>query len=805
MTGENQGFLKSQALYNPVMVEGGQRLSARFVLVRALGAGGSGSVWLAQDQERARLVAVKILADALMQDVGAVTALERECERIKALDHPNILAVDGLYRSAQHVWIATEYVAGGDLSRYRGRSASEILRLVAPIASALAYAHGAGIVHRDVKPANVLLTADGVPKLADFGMALAIAELPGARVGLGSPYAMSPQQFAGEAASASDDVYGFGVLLYELLSGYPPFYPAITPERVRDETPPSLTATASIPAPLAQLVDRCLAKSPTDRPADMQTIERELAALQSQLPAISIVNVEGAAARPAVAPPSIRPPVAQGEPLRSEWRRPDVTARNDDELRRQGFRRGLGVAAIVLALVGIGVVFFALPHWVNQRQPASSVASVAAPASAESAPAPKKELDFVALAKARQAAEDRREGIDERFSALRERAVEHWGGAEVQRADAELAAGDKDFAAREYSTAGEHFAAVASLLDVLEKRAGEVLKQQLAAGSKALQEGRSGDARSAFELAVKLEPKNAAATHGLKRAGTLDEVLATVGTAERMEREGDIAGAGDAYRKALALDGEAPRAAAGLARIDARVAGDSFASAMARGFDALAHARYADARNAFESAGKVRPGSPEVAQALKQIEQEERTRTIEAKLAEARALESEEHWADALQNYRAVLALDSTVAFANEGVARTAPRADLDRELELYLTQPERLFSVPVRNGARDALQRAQAVTPAGPVLQKQIATLSEWISRADVPVQVALQSDNLTQVTVYRIGSLGTFAQRSLELVPGNYTVVGTRPGYRDVRREINVTPGATLEPIVIRCEDRI
>jgi hypothetical protein len=90
-------------------------------------------------------------------------------------------------------------------------------------------------------------------------------------------------------------------------------------------------------------------------------------------------------------------------------------------------------------------------------------------------------------------------------------------------------------------------------------------------------------------------------------------------------------------------------------------------------------------------------------------------------------------------------------------------------------------------------------------MLKQQIATLSEWLARADVPVQIALQSDNITQVTIYRIGTLGTFEQRSLELVPGNYTVVGTRPGYRDVRREINVTPGAALPPVVIRCEDRI
>jgi eukaryotic-like serine/threonine-protein kinase len=90
-------------------------------------------------------------------------------------------------------------------------------------------------------------------------------------------------------------------------------------------------------------------------------------------------------------------------------------------------------------------------------------------------------------------------------------------------------------------------------------------------------------------------------------------------------------------------------------------------------------------------------------------------------------------------------------------------------------------------------------------VLTQQVTKLRDWLVRADVPVQVALQSDNLTQVTVYRIGALGSFDQRSLELAPGEYTVLGTRPGYRDVRRQIMVVPGTALPPVVIRCEDKI
>jgi serine/threonine protein kinase len=781
------------------MLESGQELSARFVLVRRLGTGGSGEVWLAQDRERGCFVALKILRADLMQDVAAIAALQREFEQVRTLDHPNILRVDGVHRSGRHTWIAMEYASGGDLSQLRGRGYREILLHAAlPIAAALEHAHRAGIVHRDVKPANVLLASDGTPRLADFGMALVTAAQPAANAGRGSPYSMSPQQAAGAAASPADDIYGFGAMLYELLSGYPPSYGNGT----------LAALPAKVPAPLAQLVARLLAESPADRPADMQSVERELAAILTAPPMTSAEPLNQPSPSPApirIEPPSTRVP-GQGEPLRGEWRRSSTPSTSADELRRQGFRRGLGAASIVAGIAAIAFVFFALPRWVQNDPPARyKQAASSVPAKPVAQEEQKKEIDFAALARAKQDADDRRGPIEERLKKLAARAADKWGGEEFKRANDELAAGDRDYEAREYVTALAHFTAIEPLLSTLEKRAGVVLAAQLESGATALQEGRSGDAKTAFGLAVKIEPGNKVAEHGLKRANTLDEVLNLVAGAERMEKEGNPGGAVEQFRKALALDAEAPRASDGIARIEAKFASDAFASTMARGYAALAKADYSGARSAFEAARRVRPTAPEIPTALKQIEQEQRTGVISEKLGVARDAEAQERWADALKEYRAVAELDSTVAAAQEGIARTTPRAALNEQLELYLTQPERLFSQPVRAAARDTLARAGSIASPGPVLQKQMASLKDWIARADVPVSVALQSDNVTQVTIYRVGPLGTFAERSLDLVPGSYTVVGTRPGYRDVRREINVRPGAAPEPVVIRCEDRI
>ncbi len=769
----------------------GQVLAARFVLVRPLGAGGTGQVWLAQDRDLGGHVVLKFLAPPFAAQPDLAAALARESEQLKGLVHPHIVRVDGLYRDGSLSWIAMEYLAGGDLTQFRGRPAADILRFTVPVAEALAYAHAAGVVHRDVKAANVLVGMDGQPRLADFGMASVDGSAGSS--GLGSPYSISPQQAAGMAPAPADDVYAFGVLLYELLSGYPPFYPEIDASRRLSEPPPLLKSRYPVPDALSGLIERCLAKQPESRP-DMVRVAEELRVLQRDM---------GQEIRAPLAPPLLKPPVASEQPLQARWERSAPAAGpSSAELRGEGFRRGLVMAALVLLIAAAGAVFFVLPERMAERQTVSvPVPAVTAPAQEVTATP----VDLEALAVLKQQADDQQALVLPRVAALEQRAAAEWGGQGWIDLQAGLTATAERYAARDFAAATAGYEVAAKQLDVLEQQAGAVLAAAMVRGNTAIEEGQAATAQEAFALALKLAPAQAEATRGLRRAQSLDAVMALVTQGELDEKEGKTAPAADAFAKALQLDSDTRRAREGLARVQGRLAGDAYAAAMARGFASLSSKDFGAAKRAFESARSMRPQAPEVQQALSQVEQEERTGLIAGRLDSARTHEGGERWQQALTDYQAVLQLDATVAAAQQGAERTRPRAELHDELQLYVTQPERLFSAPVRETARAALTKARAIDAPGPVLQQQVTTLDGWLKQVTIPVQVALESDNLTQVTIYRVGELGLFTRRAVELTPGRYTVVGTRPGFRDVRREIMVAPGEVPAPIVIRCEDRI
>jgi tetratricopeptide (TPR) repeat protein len=668
--------------------------------------------------------------------------------------------------------------------------------------------------------------ADGRAKLVDFGVAV-LARAPGAPSG--SPYSRSPAQWRGDAPAPADDAYGFGALLYELLAGHPPYYPQVSRARVEHEPVPPLHAPHAVPEPLAQLVQELLAKDPAQR----ATIEQARAVVERVLADAPSMASEDLPAKPEVVPPRIAPPSRGG----TGWQPASATAAGGTAVIGTGRAASRGrspwvpIGGAVLALAVIGT-FVVLPRWVERHPVPAVVQPAVAPAGATAAeaaagavrdsgtatarpgapatdagpkPLPTDPAALAELAQAKTRAEEARTRYDAALQPLVAARAGIWGGTDWTRLQASGTDAARAYAARDYAAAASQWSVGVELAQRVEKARAPALAAALAAGREGLERGDSRAALAGFDRALAIEPKNAAATAGRTRAQNLDRVLALLDEGGNLERGGQPAAAVEKYRAALALDPQAAAASAGVARIAAQGRRDEFAQAMAQGQRAVAQGNVAAARAGFERARALDPQAPSARDALAQLDAGDRTARLAQLRTQAEAAERAERWAEAVKAYDAALALEPTIAFAQEGRTRAQPRADLARRLEQYAKGQDALTSAEDRAAARQLLGVAAAVSGEAPVLLRQVAELDAAIRAAETPVRVALASDNQTEVLVYRVGRLGAFESRELELLPGRYTVVGRRAGYRDVRREVVVPAGGGAPRVDIRCTDPI
>jgi tetratricopeptide (TPR) repeat protein len=774
-----------------MMLESGQGFAARYTLLRKLGAGRSSEIWLARDGDAA--------GERVLKIARGLVGPEREQFLVglrlqQQVEHPNVLRVAAL-DSGEPAFAVLDYAPGGDASRMRGRGWHELRTLLTQVAEACSALHERGHVHRDLKTSNVLLDASGRALLTDFEIAAPIGDRA-ARSG-GSPFATSPQQLDGAPPAIADDVYSFGALAYELLTGYPPFYPDPLPERIRAEPPAPLPARLGIPKEVEQLLQQCLAKQPEDRPANLRVVAE---ALRSAAPAGS----EQPGREPEPGRVALRAPQSQSPAIEPKWQRRTGAAPDPAQLRSQGFRRGLVAGALAFLLLAAGLVFLVLPDWVERRSPAP--ASTPVPTSTpKPAPTVPSGQDLARLAELKQQFEEARPPVVARLTSLDARRAGAWAGDPFARGRQALTDADAAYARRDFAAALERLATADETLAGVERLAATTLRDALAAGRAAIDAGVAPEARKQFELALAVDPANAEAKRGLERAGTLDEVRRLLASAAASERDGNVAAAESGYRKVLELDPDTAAAREGLSRIQAAASSAAFSAAISQGLAATSRRDFAAAREAFERAGRIRPGAPEAREGLAAVERAVGDRVIGDHLAAAQRAEGEERWADAVTGYRKALDADRNLLAAQQGLERSEPRAMLAAELEAYVGKPERLFSSEVRGAARAALARASAIPSPGPVLAQQMATVTGLLTAAETPVRVEIASDSQTEVTIYRVGKLGVFDRKDMELLPGRYTVVGTRSGFRDVRRELTVLPGREATALVIRCEEQI
>ncbi len=466
--------------------------------------------------------------------------------------------------------------------------------------------------------------------------------------------------------------------------------------------------------------------------------------------------------------------------------------------------RGLIFAALgVLLIVAIGVVFL-LPQWVEEQAARPEPVAEDSTEAVDTEPT-EPALTPEELEQLREEAEALLAELLSQQARLDTLSAESWGGERWADYVARARVGDDAYLANAFQDAVPAYSDTLEIGETLLTQSSDIINAAMQAGATALEAGNAALATEQFSLVLGIEPGNETAQRGLERAQRLPDVLDFVKQAEAFEREGALAEAAAAYREALAIDAGWVPARSALTAIEARIRAGRFESLMSAGFAALSTEDFDDAYERFGEALELRPGSEEAKSGQLQAEQGLRLDQIALIEARAAAFERRELWSRAIEQYTSAIETDATLVFAQEGLTRARYRDDLDSKLAYLLGNPNLLFDDDVLRDAGAMLDEAGAIESAGPRLTEQTTELARLVRLASTPVEVPLQSDGITEVTVYRVGPLGAFAQTTIEVRPGTYTAIGSRDGYRDVRETFRVLPGQTPAPIRVECVEPI
>jgi tetratricopeptide (TPR) repeat protein len=797
----------------------GTQLADRYTLERLLGKGGEARTWLARDRLTRASVALKIVPAG-----AAGKRLRDEWQTNLRLMHAHIVRVFEFHEDQGVAFYSLQYIAGPDLGALAANPLAEILPPLGLVADALRYAHAKGIVHRDVKASNILLDHNGVPYLSDFGVAAHV----GAHASGGSPIAASPEVRAGEAAQPPDDIYALGALVYELVSGAPPWPP--------ESEPAPLQAASGEPVPdtLRDLVARMLDKDAAARPSAEDIGESLRAAGFAPGPVRSRIG-----GRPVVEDERIES-VAAIRPTRA-------AASEAVAAVPAGSASGISPRIMLLSLVALvavllGVVFLLPDAMDEQARTVSGGAVPTVPATggesrvesdiSDSNDEPgidrvtrdykpenvaldgeiiefnENDADFSGLndeGKLRYNVEMILGELLSNFETLERRSVQRWAQVPYRRARELYAEGDAAFLKRNWAAAEVHYLDALSVLEPLFEQVEPEFEKALAAARAAFDAGERLEALRLYELAVAITPNHPEARAGLERTRNLDTVLRLVEQGLDYEKELELDAAETSFAQAVALDPNWVPASEGLDRVRVTRIKMQFDSRMSEGLDALASGDFVGARAAFRMAEQLIPGSREPADGLMQVDQGLRMGNINTLEQEAMSLERSEHWDAAATTYEEILKVDDNLLFAKDGLANARRMSALHTQFDEYIKDPDRLSVPSVMQRATQLVVDVTVMPEIGPRLAGQRDELSRLLKRAATPVTVEFVSDNITSVSIYKIGVMGNFGSTQLNLRPGTYVAVGTRAGYRDVRVEFRVAPEIEMQPVAVVCKEPI
>ena len=470
---------------------------------------------------------------------------------------------------------------------------------------------------------------------------------------------------------------------------------------------------------------------------------------------------------------------------------------------------------LVLVVVALGVIFV-LPRFVDKpvlttdQQKSSSNKNITGVTPQGSQVSPWQDAQQIKL---RKQVNDVLADVLEKQALLEEKKVGLWGADAFDQAKKHAQKGDKAYREKMFGVALESFELALSDMEKLLGEFESVVKKNVEQGEEALITQDALLAEEAFMLVLNLVPSHTEAEAGLVRAQSLNQVIMLLDQAKEKENNDQLDDAFLLFQQALKLDAETTVAKEGIQRLNAKIAEQSFNGLMSQGFLNLSQKKYSMARKAFSQALKLKPKSQDARDGLDQSVLQLTQSNITRLRKQAEQLVRNESWQKASERYDEVLQLDNSLQFAQAGKKLTGTRLRLDELLVTRIQKPERLSSTAVFKETQALLSVAKKLSSPGPRLRGQITRIETQLKLAVIPVSVNLKSDNLTEVSIKRMGDLGKFFQHEIRLKPGEYIVVGKRLGYRDVRMDIVISPnvesgtskGVLRPPILIQCTEKI
>jgi serine/threonine protein kinase len=721
--------------------------------------------WIATHHQTGDRVLVRFMATRLDDDTWS--SVNKRVNTLRGLVHQNIsLNVEaGIEDGIQY--LVEPYLTDSQILNLDDPGTWPLLQ---QLLGALIYAHNLGIAHGTLCPGNIMVDASGIVHITGFA-------LPPVTYPANEQAYLSPQVLAGRDPGTDDDIYSLGCILFKALTG--------------KSWKKDVELDLPLDAHLERQLRAMLSESPFERPTTLLEL-RESLGNHFEGSSTAIESVAFSRRSSSVLETTTTPT-------------PDLIGKRQDQ--------AIPLQRVLLA--GVCLLIFAalLFAFLPTNTPSETISSANSPAviatrgpAATSTAAPVvTPLESARLEMFQKQGEKHARDILRQQLDLEDTGVIFWARNDYEKIGADLDAADNMYRNQQFDSALDQYKAVLASLAKLKSRAPGELEKHTGSGDKALLEGDTETALTSFTIATSIDGESKDLQHKLARAETLDQVQDLVRQGEVFERNGELDTARETFKTAKDLDGEWQPAKKGLSRIQRAITQRNFQVAMSEGFREISSKNYDEARKGFSRAKKILPDSAEPEDGLLQVEQSERNDIILDHQKNAQAHLVSGNWPGAIGEYEAALVIADSLEFAQTGLDYAKSRLALQERVQEFLRDPTSLQSNEGLAEASAALRQASRITPKADQLLHHIDILARLISTARIEIPVTINSDGKTEVTVRRHSALGKVTNKVVFLIPGRYTVVGQRLGYRDVREDLVLLAGEPSPILEIASTERV